>query len=644
MYKKNKIIVFAIIFICGLSSLLHAQSQNQKDISDIFSKFIEYDSQYAQPAKVSSSGFNFTKEFSNSYGDDEANRPWNNANLESDLFLARLSYTHPSNPNLSYQASLSRGGNMYSYRNVNGECVPKQYGVNSNINTDGTYRNQWTESVWHLVCNNIAYQGSPASDPKKDKVIFHQGGAYGNIAQTNYEPFYGFQLAEHYDSALEEYSTVAWLQIGHPKATSNSDFYTEVLVWTKYRNIGNGVLQIDYAVYNFGDHTLAPLGNDFRTFEIDRFNPIYSGHNNNTHNRLYMSASNGTYSEKSGQSWGTTTQNANTDGWVAFTAGDHQNNPGTGYGFIFDNGAGTNKFGFVNATKAQNNFTIIRTDTDIFQGDLLNYRHFIAVGDDVDAIQAASNAYQSYTKHGLRNMPKSEADDASYYFEFSGNTISASNATGISQGLDLKLQPYENSFPVFVVTNSSGVSQVTSDLYSAVRAANPDQMWPWNGVTTDIKLLGFSDSRATVNEFETVTINSGDDYTFPDGTTISNITSDLYKVSFTGTVTTSIPNAEYRQYTQTHVKVMGILGIEDNTKTDKLLVYPNPTSNEVLINLENNEVNSLSVFSITGQDLTQKVNYKIKKFNQLSIDLSSLSGGYYFIRLNDKTAVKVLKL
>lgn len=74
------------------------------------------------------------------------------------------------------------------------------------------------------------------------------------------------------------------------------------------------------------------------------------------------------------------------------------------------------------------------------------------------------------------------------------------------------------------------------------------------------------------------------------------------------------------------------------------MVYPNPTSNGVLINLENNEVNSLSVFSITGQDLTQKVNYEIKESNQLSIYLSSLTGGYYFIYLNDETVVKVLKL
>ena len=636
--KNLKNLLFTTLLICGFSSLLNAQSENQQKLSDIFSKFVEYDNQYSQPDKVSSSGFNFTKEFSNSYGDDEANRPWNNSNLESDMFLARLSYTHPSNPNLSYQASLSRGGNMYSYRNVNGECVPKQWGANSSINADGTYRNQWTESVWHLVCNNVAYQGSPATDPKKDKVIFHQGGSYGNIAQTNYDPFYGFQLAEHYDSALQEYSTVAWLQIGHPKATSNSDFYTEVLVWTKYRNIGNGVLQIDYAVYNFGDHSLAPLGNDFRTFEIDRFNPIYSGHNNNTHNRLYMSAG-GTYSEKSGQSWGTTTANANTDGWVAFTAGDDKNNPGTGYGFIFDNGAGTNKFGFVNATKAQNNFTIIRTDTDIFQGDLLNYRHFIAVGDDVDAIQAASKAYQSYAKHELRNMPKTAADDVSYYFEENGNTITATNATGASQGLELKLQPYENSFPVFVVTNSSGVSQVTSDLYAAVRAANPDEMWPWNDVTADIKLLGFSDNRATVNAFETVTINSGDDYTFPDGTTISNITSDLYKVSFTGTNTFSTPNVEYRQYTQTNVKV-GTLGVEDEKKKDRLLVYPNPASDGFTIDFKGSSVAKMEIIDYLGKtirlgDIQNGTN---------TIDLSNLPSGLYFIKVSDENETFTRKI
>ncbi|WP_299668848.1 T9SS type A sorting domain-containing protein [uncultured Polaribacter sp.] len=632
-FRKLKLL-FTSLLICGISSLLHAQSQNQQELSDIFSKFAAYDSQYTQPAKLSSSGFSFTKAYSTSYG-TEANRPWNNTNLESDLFMARLSYTD-ANPNLSYQASVSTGGGLYSYRNSNGECIPKQRGAPTNIQIDGTYYNQWTEAVWHMVGNNVEHQGN-AQAPIKDKIIYHQGGAYGNIAETGYKPFYGFQLADYYNSALEEYSTVAWLQIGHPKATRDSKFYTEILIWTKYRNVGNGILQVDQALYNFGDHTTSGYYADtfdeaFRTPVLDRINAPYTCNNDNTHNRIYMSSSNGTYAEKSGQGWGTTINNTTTDGWVAFTAGDNQINPGAGYGFIFDNGAGINKFGFVNTAKAQNNFTTIRLDTDIYQGDLVNYRYFIALGNDVDAIQSAGSTYKNHTRHELRNMPKTASDDTSYYFEESGNTITAANTTGVSQGLDLKLQPYENSFPIFVVTNSSGVSQVTSDLYSAVRAANPKELYPWNGVTADIKLLGFSDSRATVNEFETITINSGDDYTFPDGTTISNITSDLYKTSFIGTKTVSIPNAEYRQYKQTHVKVTGTLGIEDSIKTDKLLVYPNPVSDSITIDLKGFKAEAAEIEIV--DNLGKTIHSDVIRNGRNTIDLRNFSSGLYIVKVS----------
>ncbi|WP_175288707.1 carbohydrate-binding protein [Flagellimonas eckloniae] len=562
-FFKN--LLFIPLLICGLSSLLHAQSENQQKLSDIFSTIEAAEPNYkSSPAANSVGTFSYTDQYSTSYG-AEANRPWNNSNSETEVFMSRLTYTHPTNDALSFTASLGEGGAIYSFRNINGECIAKQHGSGSNIHDPdpvtgiGYYNNQWCEAVWHLVCNNIEYQGAYNAATGKDKIIWHQGGAYGNLdTVTDRTPFYGFQIADYYNSATEEYSTVAWLQIGHPKATSTSNFYSEVLVWTKYRNVGQGVLQVDQALYNFGDHTTAPPANSFRTPEIDRINIPYSAHNDQTHNRLFESISGGGYTEMTGANWQSTSSNSATNGWVAFIAGPNQETSGTtlgaGYGFIFESSAGSNKFGYVGATKDQNNFTSIRTDVDIFEGDLMSARYFIKVGGSISAIESAGATYKDDTQHSNWDLLKSETDDAEYYFNVSGNTITASNATGDSQGLDLKLQPYQNSYPLFIVTNSSGVSKVTSDLYAAVRAANPNELRPWNGVTADVKLLGFADNRTEVTTFSTVSVNSGGSVTFPDNTTINNITSDLYQLSYTGT------SGGYDQYEQTFVDVSGSSG------------------------------------------------------------------------------------
>ncbi|WP_034230290.1 galactose-binding domain-containing protein, partial [Aquimarina pacifica] len=517
---KKACLLFTLFFF---SFLINAQSENQEAISNVFKTFNN-----SQPTKLSSSGFSFTKEFSNS------GSYWKYDNPETDLYLAKLSYEDPNNPDLSYDARLSTGGNIYSFRTVSGECIPPQHGTES-ANYEGIMRTAWTEAVWHVVATDVEQN-------QIDQYMLHQGGAYGNIPETDYYPFYGFQIADYYDNTTQEYSTASWLQIGHPKATVNSGLITEILIWTKYRNIGNGVIQVDYALYNFGDGT------------VGRVNSPYICTRESTHPNIFLSNPDNSYVEREGNWTQGFFNNSTTNGWIGYSSNSAGTQPS--YGFVFNNDYGRSRFGFVSLAKDQNNFTSVRTDKSMSFGKILNLRYFIVLGDNISDIQAAAAEYKNDTFYDLRTVGASDVQSENYYFEKSNsNTITAFNTNNASQGLNLKLQPYNNSYPLFIVTNSQGVSRVTTDLYTYAD-------YPWDGQTADIKLLGFSDYKATVNDFVSETISSGDSYTFPDGTTMSNITSDVYQISFTGTVD------EYRQYTQTHLEVLGGDDDDENLALD----------------------------------------------------------------------------
>ena len=113
------------------------------------------------------------------------------------------------------------------------------------------------------------------------------------------------------------------------------------------------------------------------------------------------------------------------------------------------------------------------------------------------------------TAYSFKNKTKTEVDSTIYFFNKNGKYITARETTN-KNGLSLQLQPYEGSFPLFLVERNNGVVRVTSDLYTFSNLL-------YDGLTVDIKLLGLRDKPSTV-KIEYDTICSGDSYTFPNAT------------------------------------------------------------------------------------------------------------------------------
>ncbi|MDL2261952.1 C10 family peptidase [Bacteroidales bacterium OttesenSCG-928-I21] len=87
----------------------------------------------------------------------------------------------------------------------------------------------------------------------------------------------------------------------------------------------------------------------------------------------------------------------------------------------------------------------------------------------------------------------------------------------------------------------------------------------------------------------------------------------------------------------TELKSKSPLSVDDNTLSN-LTIYPNPTTNELNISgIE--EKSEVQIYDIYGKLLVD-----INNFQNNSIDVSSLSGGIYFVKVNTKNGTRTMKI
>ncbi len=80
------------------------------------------------------------------------------------------------------------------------------------------------------------------------------------------------------------------------------------------------------------------------------------------------------------------------------------------------------------------------------------------------------------------------------------------------------------------------------------------------------------------------------------------------------------------------------LGIADVFKQG-LAIYPNPASSELTINSKSLPIESIQLFDITGKQLLEMGNINQ---NEVSLNVSTLSQGIYFLKLNNQVTQKII--
>jgi len=74
-----------------------------------------------------------------------------------------------------------------------------------------------------------------------------------------------------------------------------------------------------------------------------------------------------------------------------------------------------------------------------------------------------------------------------------------------------------------------------------------------------------------------------------------------------------------------------------------IFLHPNPATSEVFISGQALDAGTIKVFNLFGEDITTQVNIQQKSFNQLSMDISELKSGSYFVS-NALNFVKFIKI
>ena len=85
-----------------------------------------------------------------------------------------------------------------------------------------------------------------------------------------------------------------------------------------------------------------------------------------------------------------------------------------------------------------------------------------------------------------------------------------------------------------------------------------------------------------------------------------------------------------------------IRAVNIKQNTAEVVIYPNPVNSQITIQADEQELSSIRIYNILGQDVTNLTKQLSKTDNSIIIDLSNLANGIYSVR-TQTTANKVYK-
>lgn len=184
---------------------------------------------------------------------------WDKEADEREVFFARL--WHQQEPDRSWDVRFGRAGQIYSFRGPFGESIPPQthpWMLREKVRNMSV----WMDEVWQgvAVCSakqnhDKLYRPGSKAAPQNlitaMKYFIHQSGVYLRDP-TLKRPLYSPMLASHWDERTKTFSTITWGQQANPPSLHES----AALFYTRYRDCGDGVLEVTYGLYNFGDDWL----------------------------------------------------------------------------------------------------------------------------------------------------------------------------------------------------------------------------------------------------------------------------------------------------------------------------------------------------------------------------------------------------
>ena len=577
------------LYISLFLTIPHIFTQNSP--KGLFNFFAEQ-----QIATDTNGSFTFSTEYSNSGSHWEVD--WS----ETNVFLNMMKYTHPTDSNKSFELRLGKGAQVYSFKSSFGEAIPPQwrqkYDTNGNVvsaSTPSVVNGKilsekgnwapWVDEVWQLVNSDQNDMITENGVEKIQNRNMHQAGSYlNNYAHRESDhtekPFYSPVVASYYDAENQEFTAINWVQSENPSYIydgrsdcnpCHSDvFKPATLFYTKYKNLGDGIIQVDYLMTNHHE-----------TRETRFFNVPFIGIRKSSLQYSFLSKTDNSFESLNLPDWGNgvTIQNIETNGW--FAVSNSQNGNGPSLAFVFPNTTvGYSDFRYGTALGPNE----IR-DTHLFSSRLLaggnNHwnlqnaksirgRYFILIDSSVQSIatKIQSKGLVSAAKTERIDFSENNAQDLYYTISNENGNFIANESTQQNSNIQVKQTPFLNSFPVFLLETQNGTARITDNPYFF-------SLRPYDGILKSIQLLGYSSNKLDLNP-----------------TTLS--VKKKEKINFT--------------------------------------IYPNPVSSKITIqSIASTDLNTIKLYNNLGQELKLNIS---KFNAKATIDLSELTSGFYIVSVN----------
>ncbi|BDS06874.1 hypothetical protein NT6N_19140 [Oceaniferula spumae] len=430
--------------------------------------------------QLGESTFSFTRDYSPS------GSPWAIIWRESLVFDALMKHEEIDGgnpvPSKSWQLRIGKGGQVYSLiGDAIGETIPPQFREGGDSDEA-----PWVDEVWQGV-----YVDQAQHNPPNSKWFVHQSGAYlRDPALTR--PFYSPLVASRIDPADRSYETVNWSQFPHNNQNvdniGNNDFRPHILTFTKWRDVGGGVIECTLGYYNFGTDYITfvnmPWGGVRRTKLGHHFTIAPDGtptrDNSNFADSVSVSAS---------DSAGWAAFSANASGTDASLAIVHGFDPTPLPPYLVGNSdwrygvAGT-----ANSETGSRNYIVgnFRRRPNTPGGTGVWSRFYYAFGSSLADIEDRIEVGQLTSSAVIGPFEFGEEDTPLVGYNFTGSLGTLEYAIDPENSqIFLYSRPVSGSSPLFFIERNNGDRFLTWNPYEI-------SLKPYNGVIQKIQLLGYA--------------------------------------------------------------------------------------------------------------------------------------------------------
>lgn len=377
---------------------------------------------------------------------------WTEGCDERSVFLASLKGD-------GWTLGIGKGGQIYSLRGPFGESVPPQ-----------RVESPWNDEVWQAVVTSeelIAplqdYQNANRDNwPTIWKDTFplmyfvHQAGIYTKGAGFDggavAAPFYSPCLRKEWNPQTRTLKLVNWMQ----QARTPCIWKSGVLAYTAYRDCGDGIIEINQVLHNFG------------TEELTFLNTPWGGVRKSSLSHTVISSPDGTWEVADGMYGWTdipTRAQADTGGWIGYVQdAEKKASPALALVFGADENANRSnemiRWGTAGEKNRDYEVTERISKISIRPGASLSVRWYLVSGEFSKVCKTANSLA---SKAGVRPVEFSADDKQSVWIKDSKVTTEGKG----EPWTELCAFPAAGTVPVFLLEDKrTGEQLVTADVYA----------------------------------------------------------------------------------------------------------------------------------------------------------------------------------